>query len=869
MHEVSSPSLRQRVHGGKQLYRRFAMLQPVHVSCRSVTRVHRSGYWLLFTSTSALVVLQNLMIAPPALAQEMGSIQGVVTSKATRESIVGVNVVIEGMGLGVATDSSGRFVMLGVPLGIYRLHVSRVGYRSVAQDVNVAGALTFDVALEKADIMSEMIVVSASRKPEKITDAPSTISAIDARVMAELPSFNSGELIARQKGVDYYRSGVARTGMNARGFNSVFNSKTLYINDSRISTLIAIGLPIGPAGTIVKEDIERTEIVLGPSSALYGPNAHNALVNTVTKDPRASEGTTVVLGGGSQEMLTGRFRHANVLNPQFAYKVSGEYTQGVDFDYVDTVYVNRRGFGELDLDRRFEVLKAEASLYFSPDKESDLILTYGGTKNNSLNQSPTGRTQIRGGQAYYLQGRYVSQRIFAHLYQTWGVSDNTYNIAARTQNYRSFIDAGFSEDESRARSFTEAWTGSRVTGKALNKIALTRDHSRRINGEVQYNNEWYGLNVILGVQWQRDLADSRGTILLDQGGPIILDQVGSYAQVEHSFGESGFKTILAARADHHELYGFNMIPKAAVLYTSNNGTWRLTYGKGVAAPTILNLKANVFGGQILGNGEGFTLSNGTKIPKLDVETVHTIELGYKGIITERLFLDANAYYNISKNFLSPLVNIARGGALVTHRGSQAIQELVPGTPAAGASFVQTFLNFGKVNTYGFDLGVVFSLGEQFRATLNYSYFNYSFDKNDARNDGDQNGKVEDTDLPINTPRHKASLGVNAHAGKWFGTVFMRYVQAYDFFSGINVAAKTNRDLIYNGSPVVENTRVGGAFNYGPLGGFVNVDVSAGFQSTDHITISALVVNLFDAKVREFVASPVIGRMGSIELKCAF
>jgi len=811
------------------------------------------------------------MIPPTVLAQETGSIQGVVTSKTTEKGIVGANVVIEGTGIGVATDSSGRYILLGIPFGTYRLHVSCVGYQSANQDVNVVAveSLTLDVALENADIIGQTIVVSASRKPEKITEAPSTIAAIDARSMAELPSFNSGELLARLKGVDYYRTGVVRTGMNARGFNSAFNTKTLYINDSRISTLIATGLPPGPAGAFVKEDIERIEVVLGPSAALYGPNAHNGLVNTVTKDPRTSEGTTIVFGGGSQEMFTGRFRHANVLTPQFAFKVSGEYTRGMDFDYVDTVYVRGKGFGELDLDRRFELLKAQAALYFSPDSKSDLIIAYGGGKNYVLNQSQSGRGQFRDAQGHYIHGRYVSPRIFAQLYHAWVFVGNSFNLNTRTQNYRSFIDAGFSEEEARSRSFTEGWMGSKVTGQALNRLALIRDRSRRINGELQYNDEWYGLSVILGAQWQRDLADSRGTILLDQGGPIILDQVGSYAQVEHSFGESGFKTILAARADHHELYGFNMIPKAALVYTNNSGTWRLTYGKGVAAPTILHLRANISGGQILGNGEGFTLSNGTKIPKLDVETVHTIELGYKGIITESLFLDANAYYNISGNFLSPLVNIARGGALVTHRGSQPIQELVPGTPAAGASFVQTFLNFGKVNTYGFDLGVTSSLSKELSITLNYSCFNYSLDKNDARNDGDQNGKVEETDLPINTPRHKASVGLNAHAGRFFGTVFMRYVQAYDFFSGINVAAKTNRDLIYNGSPVVENTRVGGAFNCGPLGGFVNIDVSAGFQFTDNMTLSALVGNLFDAKVREFVESPVIGRLGSVELKYSF
>ncbi|MBK9337180.1 MAG: TonB-dependent receptor plug domain-containing protein [Lewinellaceae bacterium] len=74
-----------------------------------------------------------------------------------------------------------------------------------------------------------------------------------------------------------------------RGFNSAFNPKNLQINDGRFSSLIATGLPLGALGTTVKEDIERIEVILGPSSALYGPNAHNGLLNTITKDPRSTK----------------------------------------------------------------------------------------------------------------------------------------------------------------------------------------------------------------------------------------------------------------------------------------------------------------------------------------------------------------------------------------------------------------------------------------------------------------------------------------------------------------------------------------------------------------------------------------------------
>ena len=324
---------------------------------------------------------------------------------------------------------------------------------------------------------------------------------------------------------------------------------------------------------------------------------------------------------------------------------------------------------------------------------------------------------------------------------------------------------------------------------------------------------------------------------------------------------AGFELVAAARGDNHETYGFNFIPKAGLLYRSSAGTFRATYGRGIAAPTILNLSGNLFGALVLGNGEGFTLSDGTQIDALEVETIQTFEAGYKHVFNERVYIDANAYYNMSENFLSPLVNIATEGRTVTQRGDQALEDL-GGIPA----FVLTYLNFGSVDTYGFDLGVNLYATDGLDFQVNYSFFDFDLDETDLDNDGNRDGVVNKNDLPLNTPNHKASLGINGRRGKAFGSIFTRWVDEYDFFSGINVAAATDEDLIYGGSPVVEDQRVGRDFNDGPLGGFVNVDVSAGYRITEQFTIMGQVVNVFDSDVREFVASPAIGRLYTLQLR---
>lgn len=821
-----------------------------------------------------LLAVALLLGAVQAWAQN-GTITGTVT--ANNEPLIGASVIVVGSITGSTTDATGKY-SISIKPGTYKLRISFIGYETQDQTVTVTAGqtTTLDVTMVEGALVGQEVIISASRRPEKLTEAPATIVTFGAKEISELPSFNVGELLARQKGVDYVRSGVLGVGINVRGFNSAFNPKNLQMNDGRLSTLIATGLPLGALSTVVKEDIERVEVVLGPSSALYGPNAHNGLVNTISKDPRTSQGTTVALGVGNQSVMSARLRHAQVLSKKFAFKLSAEYTEGEEFPYTDTVYFNNTAFPtftggavparfsavpELDLDRRFNSLRGEAALYYSVTDNSDIILAYGGSNSNNIGVTNAGRNQIKDWQIHYLHLRYVSPRLFAQVYHTISKTDDTYAMNQYTQNYISFRDAGFSDADARRRAMKEQWFGiSPTVGVALNRGALFRDDSRRWNGEVQYNNNFAGFDIIVGTQFQRDIAQSYNTYLLDANGAIVIDQVGFYGQIERPLG-NGFKATVAARADNHDLYGFNFIPKAAITKTFKSGTARITYGQGISAPTILNLEANIFGGLLLGNGSGFTLNDGTQIPGLKVEKISTFEVGYKGTVGKNLFIDVNAYHNTSRDFLSPALNIATNGRTVTQRGGVPMNQVIPGTPATGAPLVLTYLNFGNVQTYGADLGITYAFTPQLSATLNYSRFGYSLDKNDLANDGNKDGRVTDLDLPINTPANKASFLVNYSSSKWFGSVFTRWVERYNFFSGIHVASETIPEL-----GIRENARFGRTFNYGPLGGFVNVDVSAGYRFGKVVTLSGQITNLFNARVYEFVGSPIIGRLYSLELK---
>ncbi|MEL7220883.1 MAG: carboxypeptidase-like regulatory domain-containing protein, partial [Bacteroidota bacterium] len=592
---------------------------------------------------------------------QTGTIKGTVTDE-NGDPLVAANVLVQEILKGEITDASGTYTINVAP-GDYTVVVSYIGYADMRKTVTVTNgaATTVDFSLSPGTQLDE-VVVSGSRRPEKLTESPATIETIFARQIEEYAG-NPGELIARQKGVDYFRAGIATPAFNIRGFNSNFNAKNLQVTDNRFSTLVATGLPFGPLNTTIKEDIERVEIILGPNATLYGPNAHNGLLNTITKDPRRSPGTAITLNpgvsGDGDAFYSARLRHAQVLSDKFAFKVTGEYTSGTEFEYVDSVYIDRvgafdadgkpipdgisEGYEEFELDRDVEFIRGEASIFYNPTDKFEINFNTGHSSSTYLSPTNVGRNQIKDWRIGYYQLKLSGDNWFVQGYYTQSTTDSTYSIDERTKQYYRGLDAGLSPA-------VAGGDFSYASG------ALFQDASRRWNAEAQYNNTFGNLGLITGVQYQLDQANSLGTYLLDENEDDFIDigQIGGYVHLTYEFGD-GFKALAAARADNHDNYGFNFVPKFGLLKIGDQGTWRLTYGQGIAAPTILNQYGNLFNGLILGNAEGFTLVDGTELDRQRVEKIQTFELGYRGQVVEnKFFIDANAYYNISSDFLSPV-----------------------------------------------------------------------------------------------------------------------------------------------------------------------------------------------------------------------
>jgi outer membrane receptor for ferrienterochelin and colicins len=277
-----------------------------------------------------LLAAAATLLSVPAMAQG-GGIAGTVTSGDGGTPVQGVRVqALASNGQAVAavlTRDDGTYRIGNLAAGTYSLVARRLGYGEKRVDnIAVGAGSTITTNIQLVAVVTELnpVVTTASRKPEKALDAPASISVVDVREIQERPSVTVADHLKGLPGVDIQTGGIAQSNVVARGFNNAFSGSILTLQDYRFAAVPSLRVNIPFLFTATNEDIERVEVLLGPASALYGPNSANGVLHVITKSPFSSQGTTVTIDGGERSLLRGSFRTAGLFTPKLGYKISGE-----------------------------------------------------------------------------------------------------------------------------------------------------------------------------------------------------------------------------------------------------------------------------------------------------------------------------------------------------------------------------------------------------------------------------------------------------------------------------------------------------------------------------------------------------------------
>jgi outer membrane receptor for ferrienterochelin and colicins len=251
----------------------------------------------------------------------------------------------------------------------------------LAQEAPLSRRSPYSLSLEE---LLTIKISTASLRPQEVREAPATIYVVTEEDFRRYGYRDLKDVLRNLPGIDYIWPGSHLAG-GQRGFSSYWELTKLLINGQEANALPNDAAFIGNQFNLT--GVKRVEIVQGPASVLYGPEAFSGVINIITKDaensPEKSE-LAGMTGGGDHSSLGGNGAfHTVAKRGPLGLAIGGYLDGGRYADFTD--FVKTAGYAEGHRDLRtyllehgypyrndYSDLKFNADLAYSPREKFKL-----------------------------------------------------------------------------------------------------------------------------------------------------------------------------------------------------------------------------------------------------------------------------------------------------------------------------------------------------------------------------------------------------------------------------------------------------------------------------------------------------------------
>jgi outer membrane receptor protein involved in Fe transport len=764
----------------------------------------------------AAVLTIVLWLALPAFGQQgTGRIEGRLV-RSDGSGVGGASVLLNELSFTDITEISGTFSFHGVPAGSYTITFTLGENARMLSNVAVAAGATTRIE-EGVDwsggFVEALTVMAASRRVERIVEAPAAVTSILEAEIEEMASTGQlPKLLEFAPGVEVTQSGLYDYNLNTRGFNSSLNRRIATLVDGRDTSIPFLGSQEWAAVSFPLDDIAMVEFVRGPSAALYGANASSGVVNITTKQPRYSQGGLVRFTTGQLATANVDFRWAGGLGGSWYVKALAGLRNSRDFS------VSRRSAAEYSVPcvgaTRGDCLPQEVL----PLERVRTAISFGGLRADKY---------FSNGMVATVEGGYAD--IAGPVLQTGIGRVQVLDVG------RPWVRANWHADRFNLLAYYNGRNANRqlALGSGLN---LVLDETA-VGVESQTNWSFaQKAQVIVGVSAGVKSVDSldrslnRQTLLFE---PVDSHFEAAFGQVDWNVTDR-LKLVLAGRSDFSSLHDVQFSPKGALVYAVDPAhSVRFGYNRAFQVPNFaefftqadaapptnlggLNALCAPFG---VSCGFGVTRVLAVGNAHLGVETIRTWEVGYKGIFRRKALVTLEYYNSVAEDFITDLLP-QLGTPIGRINPNFGPWQSPPGLPAAVATGIRSqvpllsnnfdgsnvlvaasYTNFGKVDTEGIDSGLNYYLTNAWRVSFGYSWFNFQIK--------DELLGFASLLLP-NSPEHKFSLGAAYRRNPFDAAVNFRWVEGFRWGVGPfvgDVEPYTTVDVVANYA-LNRNWRVG-------------------------------------------------------------
>ena len=461
-----------------------------------------------------------------------------------------------------------------------------------------AWAVSNAMAADEDIFFSDLpVVASVSRLPQRLADAPTSVTVIDREMIRSLPIRDLNDVFRLVPGFQTYPNTTEAARVTYHGLtDEEFSPRLQVLVDGR--SMYSSAFRNGVNWAIIPvalEDIERIEIVRGTNAVSYGSNAFLGVINIITVDPALVRGFSVSTNYGSQNVRDYSLRSGGKLgeagNFRFTFRQQNDDGLRDRYDWVDS-------YGSQLFDLRADfAINDQDSLQFSAGHISAV------TQRGRLNVA-TGLSNPTNPIRDFDQANTYAQLLWRRVMSAGSEFTLRYAFSA-DEGSEAFTNPGNPTGHPPVAPFSyDPWGahGSRHEIEAQHNLSLSNT-----------------IRVAWGGSWRTDAVHA-ATTLVNQGD--VRRNVGRV------FGNLEWKPIewftgnLGLAGEEDSMAGANFSPRASAAYHFDpENTIRFGASRAHRTGSVVDYRGSWY------NGTKYQFAGDPNMPS---ERMDTLELGYLG-----------------------------------------------------------------------------------------------------------------------------------------------------------------------------------------------------------------------------------------------
>ena len=524
---------------------------------------------------------------------------------------------------------------------------------SFSIDAQVEDVFFNELQEELQWVSAESYVTVATKSKQKISQVPSIISLITEKDIKDNGYLSVSEALSTIPGFyvtqDSYNAHLSVRGVNGgiRGWNRVVK---IMINGKNIAMEYDGTTMLGPE-TIPIELVERIEIIRGPASALYGPNAFLGAINIVTKSTY-SDSITVNFAS-----LLGQYNDSdNLTNTANGFQTSLTVSKKIKQFVVNAgAVIVETTMDDQTIGSTSPLMDPANSEYGYFDESSSLCVSDCNFQTEDVQSSTmTLFSQIKTGdddlQSFTLNTWYQSIKKNTP-FMDWSVLNdenviglNNYFIHGQFQKkfsdaIRSEINVSYSFGEPTDDDLVATgYGGITYRERDFGYKTLELDSYVMYSGTILNNQQTFGVNFVTDEESLPRVWNLEQEVIDEEIVKTFTNTGIYYQNVFNPFNK--LSMILGSRFDSHNIYGDSTNVRTGFAYELSDNTYtKLLYGTSFKAPSIMQLYSEpiLLSGGLTGNED------------LKPENASTVEAEISTVLFNKYKLSFNSFYNVIEN----------------------------------------------------------------------------------------------------------------------------------------------------------------------------------------------------------------------------